>query len=92
MDIVQELPDDGIFDSVKTLKDISRVIGWMLRHLPNNPASFPDTQVDRLVDGLNSIADMVPKLFESRTWQADLLRVSPATASKSYIVYTVTFP
>jgi hypothetical protein len=82
MDIAQELPDDGDLDSVKTLKDASRVIGWMLRHLPSNPASLPDSKVHRLVDGLSRIADMIQQLFESRTWQADLLAVSPAAASK----------
>lgn len=86
MDIAQELPDDGSLDTVKTLKDVSRVVGWMLRHLPNNPASFPDSKVHLLVDGLSRIADMVRQLFESRTWQADLFQVSPAAASKFYIV------
>lgn len=86
MDIAQELPDDTNLDSVKTLKEISRVIGWMLRHLPSNAASFPDSKVHRLVDGLSRIADMVRRLFENRTWQTDLFQVSPAAASKFSII------
>ncbi|EFQ99070.1 hypothetical protein MGYG_02084 [Nannizzia gypsea CBS 118893] len=81
MDIARELPDDGDSNSVKTLKKVSDIIGWMLRHLPKNADSFPDSDVDRLVDGLGCITDMVQQLFKIETWQIDLFRVSPAVTN-----------
>jgi hypothetical protein len=85
VDIAQKLPDGGNVNSVNILREMSRVIGWMLRHLTPESASFPDSKVEDLVDGVICVADMTRQLFESDSWFADLFRALPEVVGKFFI-------
>lgn len=71
MRIAQMLPDNGNA-GVAILKDVSRIIRWILEHLSSDKESFPTTQIGHLVGGFGYIENLSQQLFESKTWLTDL--------------------